>query len=348
MTMLTLNIYVVHSPHLSSRLRYINSTIEMLKKMTEGIGYKVELNLVKEPSREQIEDNIEHHNKRVNYDKEDDEQYNKLISPLNGAQISNIEKHRLIHKVIANASSDLHFVIEDDALIGEDYLHNIKTLFERLKDDSFRKGWDILFTCMADVESGALQLQDSRKSYKMLISKSSYLIKPVLAGKLYEYLETYKYTLKNAIGKYIWDHKEVNAHVLNKHTFLEGSKMGLFTTSVNNSNFLFQNSHFVALARITAVHEEIGEQQLKEAEALYKQLEKLEDPDVLHTMGVIYYKSKDYANAKKYMTDASYKLQDKQGYVSRSSEILNNAINIYQYDQNQLEECKKKVSKYSG
>jgi uncharacterized protein HemY len=64
-------------------------------------------------------------------------------------------------------------------------------------------------------------------------------------------------------------------------------------------------------------------------------------------MGVMYYKRKEYDNAKKYMTEACDKMRDNYGYVSKASEILNNAINIYQYDQKQLEECKKKVSKYS-
>lgn len=350
--MTILNIYIVHSEHLTPRLRYINSTIEMLKKITQEIGFKTELNLIKEPTKEQIEKDIDNYNKKVNYDKEigekADEQYGRTISPLNAAQISNIEKQRMVYKVISAAAKDqLHFIIEDDVLIGEDYIQNIKTLFQNLYNKSFKECWDILFTSMADITNNPLHLTDSRASYKLLVCKSSYFIQPALAARLYEYLNVYKYNLKNSIGKYIWDNKDVRSYVLNKHTLLEGSKMGLFTTSVNNSNFLYQNSNFVSLARITATNEEVGDAELKEADRLYKLLEKLEDPDVLHTMGVVYYKNKDYANAKKYMTEAAYKLQERHGYVSRSSEILNNAINIYQYDQIQLEESKKKVSKYN-
>jgi hypothetical protein len=47
------------------------------------------------------------------------------------------------------------------------------------------------------------------------------------------------------------------------------------------------------------------------------------------------------------MTDACNKLKENNGYVSKSSDILNNAINIYQYEQTMLDECKKKKSKYS-
>ena len=136
------------------------------------------------------------------------------------------------------------------------------------------------------------------------------------------------------------------SYVLNKHTFLEGTKMGIFPTSVNNTNFLFQNVHYVNLAKLTNT-EEVSEGMLKEAHEHYKQLEKLNNPDSVHTLGVIYYKRKDYDNAKKYMVEACEKLEDNQGFVAKSSEILNNAINVFQYEQSLLESCKNKKSKYA-
>jgi hypothetical protein len=309
--------------------------------------------MVKEPSKEYIENNVENFNKRVKYEKEEgvfaDSEFNNLISPLNINQISNIEKHKAIYQTICKKSdseSSLHFVIEDDVLVGEDYIHNIKALFKGLKNGELTD-WDILFTCLSEVaKDEALALKDCKKQYKFLLGKSSYFIRPSLASKLDRYLEVFKYNMKNAISKYIWDNVGVRARVLNKHTFLEGSKLGLFTTSVNNSNFLFQNAHFVQLARLVN-NDEITDDMVKQAEGIYKQIEKFENPDILHTMGVMYYKRKEYDNAKKYMTEACDKMRDNYGYVSKASEILNNAINIYQYDQKQLEECKKKVSKYS-
>ena len=207
---------------------------------------------------------------------------------------------------------------------------------------------DILFTSLADLDSNVpLALKDSRKHYKLLLTTSTYFIRPYLADKLYTYLDVYKLQLKHGIGYYIWKNKDVKACVLNKHTFLEGSKLGLFPTSVNNSNFLYQNSQFIALAKLTTASE-ISDDMLKEADKLFEILEKFENPDVLHTMGVLYYKRNDWTKAKQYMTQACEMLQKHHGYVSKSSEILNNAINIYQYEQVLLEECKKKTSKYNA
>lgn len=349
--MKVLNLYIVHSEYLKNRVKYLNVTIDMIKKLAEEQKLNLNVNLVKEPTKEYIEEHVDDFNKKVKYEKEEgalaDEQFNNSINVLNVNQISNLEKHKLILGAIANKSdNELFFIIEDDVLVGEDYIHNIKTLFKGLQEEKLTN-WDILFTGQADMEKNvAIDLVDSRKNYKFLLCKSSYFIRPATAKKLADYLEIYKYTLKNAISKFVWDNKSLRSCIINKHTFLEGSKMGLFTTSVNNSNFLYQNSQFVALAKITT-NEQITDEMLAEAEQIYKGLEKFENPDILHTMGVIYYKRKDYCNAKKYMSEACEKMQLGFGYISKSSEILNNAINIYQYDQAHLEECKNKVSKYN-
>ncbi len=345
-----LNLYVVHSTYLENRLKYVNITTSMIKKLAEEQGFSVEINVVKEPAKDFIETHIEDFNKKVSYDKVDDDQFNNIINSLNVHQISNIEKHKAIYKTIARTDEDnkeLHFIVEDDVLVGEDYLHNIKNLFSALKEEKL-VDWDILFTCLADIENNVpIALKDSRKQYKLLLNKSSYFIRPSLANKLYTYLDVYKFPLKHGIAYYLWKHKDIKACVLNKHTFLEGSKIGLFPTSVNNANFLYQNSQFIALAKLTTASA-ISDEMLKEADKLFEVLEKFENPDVLHTMGVLYYKRNDWTKAKQYMTQACDMLQKHHGYVSKSSEILNNAINIYQYEQVLLEECKKKTSKYNA
>jgi GR25 family glycosyltransferase involved in LPS biosynthesis len=347
--MKTINIYLVHTPALTKRLQYMNTTIDILKKLTDSLEFKTNIVTVKEPLKDYIEDNIEAYNKKVKYEKDNsptaDNQFNDAIQTLNVPQICNIEKHRSIYNNI-KTDNDIHFVIEDDVLLGEDYIENIKELFIAIKNNSLGE-WDILFTCVADVDKSAnISLKDSRQTFKMLLSKSSYFIKQDTAKKLYEYLDVYKYNLKTGISKFIWDNKNIKSYVLNKHTFIEGSKFGLFTSSVNNTNFLFQNSHFVELAKIVA-NDNITDAMLKDAENLYKNINKLDNPDILHTMGVLYFKRNDIENAKKYMTDACNKLKENNGYVSKSSDILNNAINIYQYEQTMLDECKKKKSKYS-
>ena len=342
--MTILNVYLIHSEHLTNRIKYINSTIDMIKQIGEKLNYIVNIKSVKEPSKDFIDDNIDKFNARVDYAKEEngDEQFNNVIGTLNSCQISNIEKHKQIFKHIKN-KDEIHFILEDDVVINKDYIDNIEEAFKYVGDN---RNWDIVFTCLACIDSESLSFVDSRSQYKFLLSKSSYFINPETALKLDNFLEIYKYNLKNSISKFIWDNKNIQSFVFNKHTFLEGSKMGFFPSSVNNNNFLFQNINFINMTKISN-SSEITDDMLAEAQKIFLNVSNLDNPDFYHAMGIIYYKRGDYENAKKMMTDACISLEKNKGYYSKSSEILNNTVNIYKYDQKLLKECSAKKSKYS-
>ena len=61
----------------------------------------------------------------------------------------------------------------------------------------------------------------------------------------------------------------------------------------------------------------------------------------------MYYKVKNIPMAKQLMTDACYQLKKNKGLITKSSVILNNAINIGQFDQYKLEKYKTYKSKYA-
>ena len=347
-----LYIHLIHTPTLVERKKYLNGTIDYIKNVGEKNNYTIKINIITDPNIEYIDKSIDEFNKRVNYDKEDDEEFNKTIQKLNSPQISNIEKHRVAFfniNHIANLplknDKDLHLILEDDVVISHEYTKNFEKLLENIENIT---EWDILFTCLSnknEVESD-ITLIDSRESFKILLSKSSYFIRPTLADKLNEYLKTFKYNLKVGLSKYIWDNKDIKSCIVNRHIFLEGSKLGLLLSSVNNNNVLYQNNDFINLARLTNV-EDISESVFKDALDIYKRLENLNNADIQHTMGILYYKMKDYNKSKKLLSDSVINMKKNNGYLTNSSEILNNCINMHQYDQDDLEECIKNKGKYS-
>jgi len=347
-----LNVYVIYSPHLEERQKYINSTIDFLKKTTEKIGYTFNISVITEPSKEFIDKNIDTFNKRVQYEKYPDtskgnRDFNALIQPLNSYQISNFEKHREIYKHIKDKSDDeLHMIIEDDVVIGQEYTHNIEQLFKKLKENKFGD-WDILFTCLPSLkQEDKMQIVPVKDVFSTLMCKSSYLVKASLCQKLYEYTNVFKFTLKNCLSRFFYENEDVKAMYLNKHTFLEASKIGIVPTTVNPNNFLFQNNQYIQLSHLSN-SPEITDNIIKEAEKIYESSKSIDSADILHIMGIIYFKYKDYVNAKKFMSDAISNMKKNKGYLQQNSELLNNCINIYQFDQSMLEECKLSVPKYS-
>ena len=347
----TLYVHLIHTVSLIQRKKYVNGSIDYIKNIAEKNDYSFKINIINEPSIEYIDKNIENYNKNVNYDKETDDDFNNQIQKLNSPQISNIEKHKTAYDNILSISklesnkSDLHLIIEDDIVISHEYSKNIENVFKNIHKI---KDWDIIFTCLSHTNSDSEQIDvfNSRDNFKILLSKSSYFINPSIVSKLNTYLKIYKYTFKIALSKFIWDNKNIKSYTLNKHIFLEGSKLGLLLSSTNNNNILYQNNDFILLARITT-YDKISDAQLKEAEELYRKIANLNSADIIHTMGLLYYKAGDYINAKKYLIDAVLNMKKNNGYLTNGSEILNNCINMHQYGQIDLEECMKKNSKYN-
>lgn len=350
--MVKFNLYVIYSPHLENRQKYINSTIDFIKKSCEKQEFVFNINVIADPSKEFIDKNIEAFNKRVKYDKYTEDtkanrDYNALIHPLNSCQISNIEKHREIYKHVMNQpDDDIYMVIEDDAVVGQEYIQNIELMLKKLKENTL-DAWDILFTCLPSVnQEGKMRLVPIKDVYTTLMCKSSYFVKPSLCKQLYEYTDVFKFTLKNGLSRFFYENPHVNAMFLNKHTFLEASKIGIVPSTINPNNFLFQNNQFIQLTNISNKGD-ITPEDIKEAERIFENCKSMESADISHVMGVIYYKCNDYNNAKKYMTDAVSILKKNKGYLQQNSEILNNCINIFQFEQAGLEECMKVTSKYS-
>lgn len=338
-----INIIVIHTQNLKNRTHYINSSLTYLKNSLENNGFISNILISNKPDEEDISKDIKEYNKRVNYDKENNKIFDNLITSLNINQISNIEKHRNALKLVKQ--NELNFIIEDDLIISKDYIENIEKIFTKiLKENNF----DILITSdFINNNNDELEIIDYKNYNNILISKSSYFINYDTAIDLKNYLYNLEYNMKVLLSKYLDENKDKKEiKILNKCTFLEGSKVGIFGTSLKNKNFLSQNSQYIELAKLVNLNI-IDNTIIKNATIIYKSLENLENPEIDHMYGLIYYKSNDINKAKLYLNKAVINMKKNNNYCSKSNEILNNAINIFKLDQEYFDECIKLKSKYS-
>ena len=353
--MIRLNIYLVYSEELENRRTTINSSVSLVKDICQQKNIEMKLHVITEPSKVYINTNISAFNSRVNYDKFADTAsiYNDLIMPLNACQISNFEKHRYIYKLIAGTKAsvddkvkDIHMIMEDDIIILKDHIENISALIDDLNAGGEDDDWDILFNCL-NVVNNPEKFIDINKLYNIIISKACYIIKNAeMCEKLYNATNTFKLNLKLTLSKFLKDHN-YTAMSYNKITFIEGSKLGLYPSSVNPNNYLFLNNNYIALKQI-AEKKELTDDDMKNAEKIYKESQNISSIDIQGLMGTIYQNYKDYKKAKEYMSASLSALKKCKGYsIMKNNEILNNTINIYQYDQDMLKECAAVKPKYS-
>ena len=338
-----INIIVIYTKSLNNRTQYINSTLTFLKNLFEKYNIIVDIIIIDNPNYDDILNDIEKYNKRVNYDKIENCEYNNHIIPLNPNQISNIEKQR--NALLKVTNEEYNLIIEDDVIISKDYIDNIELL---IKNINILDNIDILITSdFIYNENKNVELISFKEYDKILLSKSSYFINKKTADKLIQGTDVFKYDYKVFLTKFLKENNDnIDIKILNKCTFLEGSKVGIFGTSLKNKNFLSQNSQYIELAKLVNFNI-LDDKIIQNATNIYKSLENLENPEIDHMYGLLYYKSNDINNAKHYLNKAIFNIKKNNNYCSKSNEILNNAINIYKLDQEYFDECIKFKSKYS-
>ena len=341
-----INIYIITSEDLKLRFIHLNHQIVKLKGLLDKLDYNYNFIQINNPSHKDIEKNLEQFKDRVVLKKEEieDNDFKNLTSPLNTSQLSNFSKQYKALEMIKKGNCNLNYIIEDDIIIIDEFINNFYNLLEKVKTLEF----DLLFTSIAvNDNANEDKFLNSYDYFKVLIAKSSYFISKDCTSKLFDYLIKIRYNYKINISYFIWEHKDtIKSYVYNKNLLFEGSKIGLFTTSVNNNNFLYQNSEYIKLTQLVGNNDYVDDTIVKKAEEIYNSSGK-NNPDFQHTLGLIYYKNKDYKKAKDILIDAIMNLKKNEGYLSQHNETLNNCINMHQFEQSDIENVLKLDGIYS-
>lgn len=307
-------LFVIHNENLKCRIPYINSTLQKIQEIKPDITPHI----IKEPSSIPS-DTIKI---KTKLEKTNIEHFDRMLVNINEGHACNIEKHRNVWKQI-NTDDEYVWILEDDVVISNEYISNIK---EFLSTNLSNLIFDILFTGFSIKGNTKF----NKVEHTIIPSKASYIIKGSLAKKLYNYTDIYKYPLRTTISKYLYDNKKTcTALAYQDHLLLEASKIGMIPSSINSNNVLIFNPDYGNLIKILN-NENMN---IKDAKAIYKKLEHLGSPDINHIMGVIYHKNNIFDQAKEHFIKAIDLLIEKQGYLGKNSDILNNSINIFKYDQ---------------
>ena len=340
-----INIYVIRSEHLQNRWKSIDITLNKIGNLIQSQNMKYKVINIVSPTVGEIEQNIADYNNQIDLKEEiEDEDFKKLQNKFNLAQLSNLLKHKKAYNFIKNSNNKHNLIIEDDVLLPEEHNDNFSNCLKLLNNIEY----DILFTCISNNNENAkkINIELSTVHFKVLPTKSSYFLTAEMASKLYDYLTIIRFTIKTSLAKYVYDNKNnLQSYILNKHTFIEGSKLGTFSSVVNPTNFQIQNNHYIQMIEFYNTYD-------KDNTVFEKALDHFNkfgkgNPEFSHLMGLLYYKTNDHNKALEYMKDAVFHFKKKEGYIPQFNEILNNCINMHKFCQDDIKDCFTKSSIYS-
>lgn len=316
-----MKLFIITTPFLKTRIKYINTIQQHFSNIfnldIEIINYEFTL------TDQQIKDKI-----KLSYCNNPD--FDKLITKINPNIVDNILRHKYIYSKIISENIDYAWILEDDVVISNDYLPNLVDFSKIInhKLDLF----DIIFTGFTkqnkiDEDINVLDLRNGNNS-DIIPSKASYIINNKTAKLLNNYFETYNYTMRIQLSKFLYDNKSIKIGYINKYMLLEASKIGIFPSTINKSNVLMFNPEYIQLIKLLNEPDN-----LNLALVIFNKLKVINSTDVYHIMGIIYHKNKLYQEAQEHFEKALSILKEHNGYIYKDSEILNNCINIFQFTQ---------------
>lgn len=359
----TINIFVINAKHLTQRLEQVLKLVQFIGGTAKTIGFeRINCSTIRVSDRSDVVAKMGDYAKRISYEKTGDI-YDNNLETLSAELISNIENHRGAWQTIAgiNDPNAINMVLEDDTVVLQDHNGNLKDLLSYLYnyEASQSESWDMLFTGIAPPQETNTFEIVSASTVDVLMSKEAYFINQETARKLAAEWSDNKLThaLRIQLSKYLKTKRdEIKVMYTNRRVTLDSSKLGLVPTTIHTNNILVFNGKFMPLLstylELNKCDDDIEKRTelFQQAKALYKDVVNTKFvgfADTTHIYGLILFKMKMYADAEDMFLTAIKATTEQQGLVSSNTDLLNNALNVYQFVQKDIDDIFKHQSKYA-
>ena len=340
-----INLFVIHSKHLTLRKNRLQNTLRIIDDIGKKNNFIIKTQFILQHDPDEIQSKIDELNKLVSYDPINDDDFDKQRYMLSVQLISNIEKHKQAWKLIQNMpSNNLNLIIEDDAILLPECISNFDE-FLNINDNN----WDMIILGL----SVNIPSQDSnnfinfRNILKILPSKEAYCLKPSTAKLFLEQSQNYKFTLRLSLSYLIKTNPELKIVFPKKRLFIDGSKLGIVPSSIHPTNVLVFNNEYIQMHQYIHKSPEDIKKNFNEIQKLYRIVENLHNPDIMHLYGVLLKKINRLEEAEEILIEGIQELKKQQGFLNNQSEILNNLVDIYKYMQKDINTIDIKNAKYS-
>lgn len=348
----TLRLYVIHTQSLVSRQGRLHGTIQSIRQIAQSIGLKFQSILILKPDSSELIPNIAALNTRVTYESVNEPAFDEIKHVLNIEEISNIEKHREAWRRIQSSTisqNDKIMIIEDDNILPSENINYLASILRQPAD-----AWDYLDLSLSIQQNSEdpILFVPIHMHTKILISKQAYMITPATAKVFLRETETIRFSTRGHISYAIHKFHETElkkAYFSSKRIMLEGSKVGIFPSSLHNSNILIYNSEYMQMRNMMIAYDKentpIDE---TTARNIFKGIEHINSSDIFLMYGILLKKLGYPAEALKIFEKGLDIHQKTQGMMNQQTELLNEIINIHEdLQKSEIDEYMKTTSKYS-
>lgn len=318
-----ISIYFIHSKELSTRKPFCEKLTQTLKGSFDVNVHYIDENDPSEIDMAKIQS-------YVKLDKPDTKDiFDVLIKNLHIRQLSNSLKHFEAYKKIFDSDDDYSLILEDDVLfsnnVNDELLKAIKAI-KKLKDK-----WHIVFTGMPHPADFKIETPITKTSdvFKIIPVCDSYFVNKKTVKELIDAFSPIRY-ITNIQLSYIMAHKSIQTFMYSPNVFIDGSKYGVFLSSLEANNKLFFNNDYNKLVGLVK-KESFSDQDVIDIESLKNSIQFKEHPDIQYQFGLYEMRRKNFKEAK-VIFDFIHDIYTKNSsLINNESEFLFNYCNIYSH-----------------
>jgi len=245
------------------------------------------------------------------------EAFNALLRPLKIAQITNVLKHMHALQAAANApESDITLVLEDDIAFRDTVVDDLAAAIS-----TFKKSGGLMFlgTPPTTPAAGAQPLS---QVYKIAPCCDSYLVDRTTAARLLKEMVPIRFPT-NIQMSYAMTCTAIEANIAVPNVFVDGSKLGLYLSSVDANSKMVFNEAFVRAAQTW--------ESPNFDPAIFESIDPKWHPELLHLRAQYETKKGNYTEARALYEQAVSLYDAHGGVIDNSSEILRNFMRLFRH-----------------
>lgn len=321
----SLSIYFIHSSDLVMRKQICESFINKIND-----SFDVNIKYIDEEDPKDID--VTKIKEMVKLEKsQTNDIFDALLKNIHVKQLSNTLKHLKAYQYIEKSTDDYSLILEDDIIYSQEVVQNLKNVMENMK--TLPEDWNILFTGMPQ-PSGLNITQpiiNVNEIFKIIPVCDSYFVNRKNVTELISKFVPIKFCTNIQLS-YIFTHQGIKAHMSVPNVFVDGSKYGMFLSSLETNNKLFLNPDYNKL--ITIVNKkEYSDEEKNIVDQIIKNTQFANHPDFMYQVGLYQLHNKNFIKAKE-IFDSLYDIYTKNNSVMNSeSEFLFNYCNLFAHFQ---------------
>lgn len=288
-------LYMLHSPLIKARL----GNVQKLSDLCNARG-DIRFNLV--TSQEPLEITPDLIKSIVNITPTPDmpPQFSSILRSIHVNQLSNSLKHfTALRMVVENAKEHpnaRHVIVEDDVLFNENDVFRLldSTILSSPKDA------DVVFLGLPSTKSGTPQdvsFENMTSVFKMLPCCDSYIVTAAAASKMINAFLPIRFPTQIQLS-YIVEKLELKSFVCSPNVFIDGSKLGVYMSSIDANNMLIWNPQFHQIRMILG-KPTLSIEDMKTVDELLKTAHFKDHADFLYLSAQNHTLNKRYVEAEK-------------------------------------------------